>query len=79
LFQICLQGNTALAVLGVRRAPHKLHSSSAEDAARLSLRLSAGVVPLFAVSWFFSVLALEQPQSLAAALLFAATSAIFVS
>ena len=66
-------------MLGVRRAPHKLHSSPAEDAARLSLRLNAAALPLFSVSWFFSVLALEQPQSLAAALLFAATAAIFVS
>jgi hypothetical protein len=74
-----LQATTALAMLGVRRAPHKLHSSASEDAARASLRLGAWTMPLFAVSWFFSVLALEQSQSLAASLLFAITVALFVS
>jgi len=73
------QATTALAVMGVRKAPHKLHSSASEDAARASLRLGAWTMPLFAVAWFFSVLALEQSQSLAASLLFAVTVALFVS
>lgn len=75
---VCLQATTALAMLGVRRAPHKMHSTAAEDAARASLRLGAWTMPIFAVSWFFSVLALEQSQSLAASLLFAITVALFV-
>lgn len=71
-----MQATTALTVLGVRG---RYKSGPNEDAARLSLRLSATLLPIFAVSWFLGVLALEQPQSIAAAVLFAGTAALFVS
>ncbi|KAF4526208.1 hypothetical protein B566_EDAN001892 [Ephemera danica] len=69
-----ITATTGLAVSGVRG---RYKSGPSEDAARLSLRLGAALLPLFAVSWFLGVLALEQPESIAAALLFAGTAALF--
>ncbi|XP_066905945.1 uncharacterized protein [Halyomorpha halys] len=59
--------NTGLSVAGLQLA------GKADEVDRKSLRVAASLLPLFAVSWFLGVLALENSSSLVFPLLFLAS------
>ncbi|KAL1124295.1 hypothetical protein AAG570_002063 [Ranatra chinensis] len=67
---VLMLGNTVLAVLGLRLASHWKE----ESVERKWVRVSATLLPLFAVVWFLGVVALENSASLVFPLLFLASN-----
>ncbi|XP_054289267.1 uncharacterized protein LOC129004717 [Macrosteles quadrilineatus] len=63
--------NTCLAVLGLRQLSL---SDKTDDVDRKSMRVSATLLPVFAVVWFLGVVALENSVSLVFPLMFVASS-----